>query len=135
MVILLTMKEGKIEIIVISQSLIYNLTLHFYLQGNLFAALGTRSYSSVSEATFQTKPYKLHKLDSGPSTDVTVTRDDALKYYREMMTIRRMEAAANSLYKEKIVRGFCHLYSGQVSLTFNVLIYLFKTAFYRQMII
>lgn len=30
-----------------------------------------------------------------------------------MFTIRRLENAAGSLYKEKIVRGFCHLYSGQ----------------------
>lgn len=40
-------------------------------------------------------------------------RDDALTIYRQMMTIRRMEAGANTLYKEKSVRGFCHLYSGQ----------------------
>lgn len=66
-----------------------------------------------NQATWQTKPYKLHKMDEGPSTDVTVTREDALLLYREMMRIRRMEAAANALYKEKAVRGFCHLYSGQ----------------------
>ena len=42
-----------------------------------------------------------------------VSRDDALKYYHEMVRIRRMETAASNLYKEKVIRGFCHLYSGQ----------------------
>ncbi|CAG2055061.1 unnamed protein product, partial [Timema podura] len=61
-----------------------------------------------------TEPFKLHKLESGPSTQVSVNRDDALHYYKQMYTIRRMETAAGNMYKEKIVRGFCHLYSGQV---------------------
>lgn len=66
-----------------------------------------------SQATFQTKPFKLHRLEEGPSTTVTLTREDGIKMYRQMMAVRRMEAAANSLYKDKSVRGFCHLYTGQ----------------------
>ena len=56
----------------------------------------------------------MHRAETEPSTNVTVTRDDALKLYRRMQTIRRMETAAGNLYKEKAIRGFCHLYSGQV---------------------
>jgi len=66
-----------------------------------------------TEASFETKPFKLHKLEQGPSTSVSLNRDDALLYYRQMQTIRRMETAAGNLYKEKAIRGFCHLYSGQ----------------------
>jgi len=58
----------------------------------------------------------LHKLENGPSTTVTLSSEDAIKYYKQMQTIRRIETAAGNLYKEKIVRGFCHLYSGQVNL-------------------
>ena len=36
-----------------------------------------------------------------------------MKLYKEMVTIRRLETAAANLYKEKAVRGFCHLCSGQ----------------------
>ncbi|KAI8519595.1 alpha subunit of pyruvate dehydrogenase [Branchiostoma belcheri] len=95
--------------------------------------VAARGYGDVvEETTFTTNPlnckqlipdagtavpheYALHKLDEGPSKTVTVTRDDALKYYRQMQTIRHMETAAENLYKSEVIRGVCHLYSGQVS--------------------
>ncbi|KAI5703525.1 hypothetical protein M8J75_012835 [Diaphorina citri] len=78
---------------------------------SLLKSISGRSYAS--EATFETKPFKLHKLSEGPSNKVTVTKQDALLYYRQMQTIRRLETSAGNLYKEKVIRGFCHLYSGQ----------------------
>lgn len=76
--------------------------------------LAARLYSTVVDsATFEVQPFKLHKLDDGPATSVSLTREDALLYYKQMQTIRRMETAAGNLYKSKVIRGFCHLYSGQ----------------------
>ncbi|KAH3736703.1 hypothetical protein DPMN_043276 [Dreissena polymorpha] len=69
----------------------------------------------ATEATFETQPYKLHKLTEGPSTTVKMTRAEGLQFYKEMVTIRRMETVAANLYKSKAIRGFCHLYSGQAS--------------------
>jgi len=80
----------------------------------ILSLLNGKQYSTVNDATFEINtPYKLHILDTAPSSTVTCTREDGLHYYREMQVVRRMETMAGNLYKEKAIRGFCHLYSGQ----------------------
>lgn len=77
------------------------------------ATTSNAKYSTKSQASFEIKPYKLHKLDKGPATTATLTSEDALKLYEQLAVIRRIETASGNLYREKIIRGFCHLYSGQ----------------------
>ena len=72
-----------------------------------------QSNEKSTEAAFDWNPYKLHRLDEGPATSTTLSREEGLRMYREMVTVRRMETAAANLYKEKAIRGFCHLCSGQ----------------------
>ncbi|CAD6226834.1 GSCOCG00005936001-RA-CDS [Cotesia congregata] len=86
---------------------------NFATWNEIFSVFSGGRNNYATEASFETKPFRLHKLDSGPSTKVTVTREEALEIYKKLHTIRRIETAAGNLYKEKIVRGFCHLYSGQ----------------------
>ena len=57
----------------------------------------------------------MHLLDHSPPTKSILTRDEALKLYYEMSLIRKMESTAADLYKARHIRGFLHLYSGQVS--------------------
>ncbi|KAG7085717.1 hypothetical protein E1B28_003261 [Marasmius oreades] len=65
----------------------------------------------IHEDSFQT--YNCEK----PSLDVTVTKGELLKMYTEMQTMRRMEMAADQLYKAKLIRGFCHLAIGQEAIS------------------
>ena len=41
------------------------------------------------------------------------SHDDLLKYYRDMLLIRRFEEKAGQLYGMGLIGGFCHLYIGQ----------------------
>ncbi|KAJ6470251.1 mitochondrial pyruvate dehydrogenase E1 component beta subunit [Mycena vitilis] len=67
------------------------------------------------------KPFtvKLHEdsfrsyLCDKPELEVEVTKDQLLGMYKQMQTMRRMETAADALYKAKLIRGFCHLAIGQ----------------------
>jgi pyruvate dehydrogenase E1 component alpha subunit len=56
----------------------------------------------------------VHGLGEGPSLEVELTRDDVLAFYRQMNAIREMELAARELYQSKKIRGFLHLFVGQV---------------------
>ena len=42
-----------------------------------------------------------------------VSREELLKFYREMLLIRRFEEKAGQLYGMGLIGGFCHLYIGQ----------------------
>lgn len=42
-----------------------------------------------------------------------ISKEELLKYYREMLLIRRFEEKAGQLYGMGLIGGFCHLYIGQ----------------------
>ncbi|CAG0913101.1 unnamed protein product [Notodromas monacha] len=77
--------------------------------------VGKEKRNYATEATFDiARPFKFHHFPEGEKpTQASVGRDEALAMYRQMQMIRRLETAAGNLYKEKVIRGFCHLYSGQ----------------------
>lgn len=59
------------------------------------------------------RPFKGHRLTPPESFAVT-TKDELLGFLKTMMYYRRFETMADNMYKERLIRGFCHLYDGQV---------------------
>lgn len=49
-----------------------------------------------------------------PINHCVASKSDMLAYYRTMSYYRRIEIVADTLYKQRMIRGFCHLYDGQV---------------------
>merc|ERR1711963_724219 len=54
--------------------------------GGIFGS-GEKKAGIATEATFDYHPYKLLQLDEGPATTTTITRDEALRIYREMVPL------------------------------------------------
>ncbi|GJN00166.1 hypothetical protein PR202_ga17577 [Eleusine coracana subsp. coracana] len=68
---------------------------------------------STDPITIETSlPFKPHLIDP-PSRSTTTTAAELASFFRTMLLMRRFEIAADSLYKSKLIRGFCHLYDGQ----------------------
>lgn len=49
----------------------------------------------------------------GKKNTSTFTPDELIKYYKDMLMIRRFEEKAGQLYGMGLIGGFCHLYIGQ----------------------
>ena len=72
--------------------------------------------------TFVVEPFHLHRIDpaKGPDLKVQMSKGDLLDMYASMVLMRRMETAADALYKQKLIRGFCHLNSGQEAVSVGI---------------
>ena len=71
------------------------------------------SHSEPFTVKLHEDSFRGYRTDA-PSLDVEVSKDELLGMYKTMQTMRRMEMAADALYKQKLIRGFCHLAIGQV---------------------
>jgi pyruvate dehydrogenase E1 component alpha subunit len=68
---------------------------------------------STDAITVETSvPFMSHIVDP-PSRSATTSARELLSFFRDMALMRRAEISADSLYKAKLIRGFCHLYDGQ----------------------
>ena len=52
--------------------------------------------------------YKAHRIEP-PSPHVTTSKAELMQFFETMYRMRRMEIAADMMYKAKFIRGFCHL--------------------------
>lgn len=67
--------------------------------------------------TLPESSFEMYKAEK-PSLEMELTKEDLLDMYTKMTAMRRMEMAADGLYKAKKIRGFCHLCNGQVNTLF-----------------
>ncbi|KAF1961929.1 pyruvate dehydrogenase E1 component subunit alpha [Byssothecium circinans] len=64
------------------------------------------------EVRLSDESFETYELDP-PSYTLDTTKAELKQMYYDMVATRRMEMAADRLYKEKKIRGFCHLSTGQ----------------------
>src|ERR1700754_3238194 len=57
---------------------------------------------------------------NGAGAEPAAGKDELLKYYRDMLLIRRFEERAGQLYGMGLLGGFCHLYIGQEAIAVGV---------------
>ena len=77
--------------------------------------------AALEPITIDLSPMTFHMFDEAlmPSQAIT-NKKELVGYFSEMYALRRMEIAADVLYKSKLVKGFCHLYDGQEAINIGI---------------
>jgi len=71
------------------------------------------------EVRLSDESFETYELDP-PAYTLNTTKKELKKIYYDMVAMRRMEMAADRLYKEKKIRGFCHLSTGQEAVSVGI---------------
>jgi len=84
------------------------------------AAPATHATHATGDVKVEFKvPFEVYKTES-PENFVHTNKAELLKLYTIMTRMRRMEITADALYKQKLIRGFCHLYNGQEAIAAGI---------------
>jgi len=59
------------------------------------------------------RPFRGHRLSRLPDNFSYTNKEELMAFYKTMAYYRRFEVMADTLYKSRDIRGFCHLYDGQ----------------------
>lgn len=86
-------------------------------------ASGARSMASASSdlvtIELPASSFEGYNLDV-PELTFETEKATLLQMYKDMIIVRRMEMAADALYKAKKIRGFCHLSVGQEAIAVGI---------------
>lgn len=52
--------------------------------------------------------------------ETSTTKEELIDYFKKLNIMRRIEISSDELYKNKQIRGFCHLYIGQESIALGM---------------
>lgn len=80
--------------------------------------LGKSSFSSITlqlVITLIQPKFEVYRLDEKDfATEIKTTPEELMSIFKKMAEMRRMEIVIDQAYKNQEIRGFCHLYDGQV---------------------
>lgn len=77
-----------------------------------------RAFSTITLDLGKADTYLLEK-EKLP-TKAETNKQELMDYFTHMCTMRRIEILADNLYKQQLIRGFCHLADGQEGIAMGI---------------